>query len=114
MDTLALNYNPSANTDDGSCEYPIDTVSIKDIQENNLFNIHPNPSQGKLIIEVNPDRLAKVLSAKILDLNGRLIKEYDIKSSKQSLNINALSTGVYIVGLIENGTMIDQQKLIKE
>lgn len=114
MDTLALNYNPSANTDDGSCEYPIDTVSIKDIQENNLFNIHPNPSQGKLIIEVNPDRLAKVLSAKILDLNGRLIKEYDIKSSKQSLNINALSAGVYIVGLIENGTMIDQQKLIKE
>ena len=95
MEYNAINYNPNAVLDDGSCDFPVSS---------SLISVYPNPinsasspfniiydqvSNGEIILEV-------------FDIKGRLIskKTFLIPSGRQYINYNidtSISSGIYFL-----------------
>lgn len=78
-----------------------------------LFHIYPNPSGGKVVLEVNPYREGTRLVARILDLNGQVVKEQPVWRSITLLDLTLLHPGIYLVQL-SGGTYSSTVKLILE
>jgi hypothetical protein len=86
---------------DGSFQFsPIRSVRITDYTLTEI-SIYPNPTQGELIIDITSPVRQNVI-IQILDLNGRFIQEQELKSSKNTIDINHLHKGNYIVKYTDN------------
>jgi hypothetical protein len=85
--------------------------------ENNYqspFKIYPNPSTGIINIDFNtyPFESSKELVYKVHDVSGRLIKSESITEDTSEINIESLTSGIYILSLL-NGTNHHNIKFIK-
>ena len=79
----------------------IDDVSLVDkalnIEEPNtyeVFTVYPNPSEGLFYIKSNTN-LNQM--AQLLDLNGRLVQQFNLKGKLNTLELNALQKGIYFL-----------------
>ncbi|MBZ9652456.1 zinc-dependent metalloprotease [Psychroflexus montanilacus] len=109
---------PCENNHDGEVEdYTIhvkSTLSQASFALQNL-RIYPNPSQGKFNVEFFVENSTEV-KLKIFDIRGRSLmnKTYDVFGNfSQELNLNNLSTGVYLMEL-NDGTNNFTKKIIIE
>ena len=68
-DATAINYNPSATDDDGSCDYKI---AVETLHATSL-HIFPNPTTGELTISINNEQLTMNNVVEIYDNVGRLV-----------------------------------------
>ena len=103
-------YSKGAWDEDGSPSIAMDafidqsTLNIDEItsEKNDSFRIFPNPSSDVLqIISLN-----EVLkSIQIYDINGRLILEKNSENLRESLKINQLSKGMYILKINNEKSM---------
>lgn len=75
------------------------------------FEIYPNPSNGEVSIEnMSNIRIDEIL---VCDINGRTVKYLKVNSTRESLNISELKSGVYFLNIIsDEGTVV--KKLIKK
>ena len=71
------------------------TSSVYEIAGNKL-NIYPNPVQQNLFIEF--DGTTK-LNGKIIDIEGRILKEMTIQKGRNIINMNGLAKGVYLLNV---------------
>lgn len=71
--------------------------------------VFPNPTTGKLTIDIknNPD--AKMT---ISDISGRILKEINFSQTVNTINLNYLPDGIYIMSLTDNYEMITR-KIVK-
>lgn len=101
-DMDAMNYNPYANIDDGSCQF----VGLNEVEES-YFRIKPNPNYGifELLIEPN----FNISELKLIDLNGQIIYYNDSFKSNEMFDFSNLKSGVYFIQLDSN----IPQRLIK-
>ena len=80
--------------------------------QNNQFTLYPNPSNNSTFnidfSNINTDHL----SIDIFDIQGKKIVSENNLTNKTSIDISGFNKGVYFIRLIENGIMIDSQKLI--
>jgi len=69
---------------------------------NYIENIYPNPTDDKLIININPDLEIKDLF--FIDFSGKLIKPKSFDRNKNQLDINVtnLIDGIYLIEIITN------------
>ena len=75
------------------------------------INVFPNPAQDYLMIA--GDDLAKGSKALIVDALGKKIKEFQLNSSNNKLDISSLKSGVYFVNVLTAaGVRSKQMKLI--
>ncbi len=74
------------------------------------FSLYPNPA--KHILNIKSNENIKMQYAQIYDLNGKIILKSDIVND--SLNIDSLSTGTYIIMLRDSNGKDYSQKFIKE
>jgi len=84
-------------------------LSIVGVNENNQelsWGIYPNPSSD-IIKLIGADD--KFHSISIINLNGKIVKEFETVSNQ--ININELPSGIYILRLL-NGNHVEQQKFI--
>lgn len=81
-----------------------------DIKENNLdrFSVYPNPSKGILNIKLNGNTDGPT-NLRLYDIQGRDIMSRNNISEMETLNIEHLQSGVYLLS-VENG----QQKATKK
>lgn len=63
---------------------------------------YPNPVADLLTIEID-NKVEQSLSAKLIDINGKLIHTYALSDGINSINLNDLNPGEYIVSVIING-----------
>ena len=75
------------------------------------FYISPNPNNGEF--ELNLSYIGENTTLEILDLNGKLIYRSKLDHKNQSININSISRGVYLMSLIENGNKKTKKLIIK-
>jgi hypothetical protein len=72
------------------------------------LNMWPNPTKGDLNISMPNQKLAQV-NIQVLDVLGRLVKEFNFKDSKTvfntKLSLNNLSKGIYSVKVIRGNKM---------
>ena len=73
----------------------------------NTFTIYPIPNRGSII---TIDVLEEV-NYKLLNTNGQIVKQGNLISGKNELNITNLSTGMYFI-TIRNSNTFQQKKLI--
>jgi hypothetical protein len=88
------------------------TLSVNYFENNELFRIYPNPTNGLLNVRIN-NYVGKV-NIQVIDINGRIVSEYKNEdfNTEKSLNLNNLQSGMYILKV--NGDNINfTQKIIK-
>ena len=101
----------------GNIYFNVENIQSANMLENNdiTFTIYPNPSinnEVSVIYDLNNDSNSSKIH--ITDINGKLVRSYNLKSN--GFNVNKLSltnfnSGVYFVSLI-NGNSIINKKLI--
>jgi hypothetical protein len=118
-DSLALNYNPYATMNDGSCIYndnegfsPDDLAGLE--LELTLF---PNPTNGGMIINAGGLSAAGNIQVDIFSVTGQTIESFTINNSDtfRMLEINASNypAGFYLLNL-SNGDRTKQLSFIKQ
>lgn len=116
-----LNLGRSANSacivrfeaigDNGSSDIGLDNIQITiapnstdvdaSISQNNKLFVYPNPSDGKLCIEIDPELAVKTISIEILDVSGKLIST--IQSYNENLvrfDLSGNKPGIYFIRAI--------------
>jgi len=86
----------------------LNSLSV-DSQIKTITSIYPNPIDQNFKIQFSDNQEVKVL--KIIDINGRLVKQLNPNEINQ-YNISDLKSGVYIL-IIETNELQYQKKLIK-
>ena len=86
----------------------LNSLSV-DSQIKTITSIYPNHIDQNFKIQFNDNQEVKVL--KIIDINGRLVKQLNPNEINQ-YNISDLKSGVYIL-IIETNELQYQKKLIK-
>ena len=96
-DPSAINYNPNATSDDGSCVY--DTTNI---EESSLFEVtlYPNPNNGSFNLNLNRD--INNLKISIFNILGQEVFSENIVNYNATFKKNIdldLVKGTYIVNV---------------
>lgn len=99
--------NSTLNTVEGS------TLAVTSISNSN-FAVYPNPAKNTINIQQNNSASASLAKVEIYDLNGRMVLEKNNVVNEQSINVEKLSTGTYILLLIDSNSKRYTQKIIKE
>ena len=82
------------------------------INDNPFFKIYPNPTTGKIKIEIIEKSPCESYIIKIYDVYGKLIDKYDLTNSLiKELSLNKISKGIYFVN-IKSGIKSYTQKII--
>jgi hypothetical protein len=80
-------------------------------QVKSLFKVYPNPSNGRIQIELS-DKLPKGFTIKLMDLNGKLVYANECHDNLCELNLE-LPAGMYLI-YIESSERSISQKIILE
>lgn len=107
--TITYHYT-FEGSDELTCEFEI-TVSVNSI--NNILNenieIYPNPTSGILNFDFTD---AQVRSIEILDLCGKVVREFNSNSDQLKIDLSELAKGSYFVKIkTENNTTIAKVNL---
>jgi len=79
----------------------LETVGVSDFQTENLsFTVYPNPTFDLVYISVQADN--QPINVQLYDLSGRLLLQKTIYSGANTLDVNNLSAGCYILKLSHN------------
>lgn len=93
-----------------SCEYVYVWTSIEQQENENLFSVHPNPTNGSFTVE-----LANMSNLKIVikDNLGQVISQ-KVFSNKTNIDLSEFQSGIYFVSLFKNNQRIGTRKVIKK
>jgi hypothetical protein len=80
--------------------------------ENFVFTMYPNPVKNIINISINTANPVEFISAEIYDLTGRRVQATSVQN--QSVNVDLLPTGTYILQLTDSNNENYSQKFIKE
>ena len=91
-------------------------VKISDNLQETSLGLYPNPSSGKITINLELPRSADA-NLNIYDLSGRLMKSithqmYPSGYSQEFFDVSDLSNGLYICILELNGKIVSRQKVV--
>ena len=109
FDTIIINHDQYSYTKTYFLSR-LQSEVIHPINYPETFEIYPNPTQGSLTINFNPDN--KNVSIEIYDIQGKLIMNTDLTNYSNNINISSLSKGLYIVKLKTDSNTICR-KIIK-
>ncbi len=83
--------------------------SVKENNQVNLISIFPNPVTGSLSLNTDGSKI----NVKVVDLNGRVLRENAIQTKNFELDVSDLSEGIYFLQL-QMDKIIQTTKFIKE
>ena len=85
------------------------TASIKDTVLNDLINVYYNSDMSTL--DVNIESAKENLAYRIFNISGRLSGDGYLSKGKNELNCEALSSGLYILDVVDNST---RERIVKK
>ena len=93
----------------------IGSVATEEPKQNKGFDVFPNPTSGKITILLKEGMKCK--NIKITNISGQILyqpSQFNQQENRIELNLNSLSTGLYIIELIDENGMRHLQKFVKE
>ena len=92
-------------------------VNITSLEENSFNNkvaIYPNPAIEKTSINFESALNYKQQKIEVYNITGKLVKEMTVNHGATNIEMNTedLTSGIYFVNLIANGTRVASKKLI--
>ena len=94
----------------GSGDFSDQAMDVMDL-DSKSFDVYPNPTEGML--NINLAGYGNNTNVKILDINGRVIENFNMEENHKALNIERYNTGIYLI-VIEGDNKIDSKRFIKE
>jgi hypothetical protein len=82
------------------------TTSITEQQQENGFQIYPNPLNGKFVVEASG-----LLS--VYDMMGEKVFEEKVVTEKTEININNHPNGIYFVAVRDGKNNLVVRKIVK-
>lgn len=121
MDPEALNYNPNATVEDGSCLYNGGFGGIFDEFVNPEldfdFDFYPNPFEFEVQIVLNDLNPAKDVVLEVFDGLGRHVLALNCGSDqthvRRTLDLSDLENGMYLIRIM-NGDKTITERIIKQ
>ena len=83
-----------------------------DAFESSVFTVYPNPVKNTINIAINTANPVEFVSAQVYDLSGRMVHQTPVNN--QTVAVNHLAKGTYILMLRDNNGKDYSQKFIKE
>jgi hypothetical protein len=87
------------------------TTHIYEFNNENIFNLFPNPSDGLFTIKCNL-KAESLASIKIYNILGKKIEEQEFNSNELQIDGRNLTDGIYFLQLCINGKIAKSEKLI--
>lgn len=84
--------------------------AVPAVQASNMFSVYPNPARDALFIVRDKDIAG---TARISDVNGRIVMERLLDEKIECLDISTLPAGVYMIGL-KTDYMIQSVKFVRD
>lgn len=99
--------------------YFIDDVSVVDVdslvgigeKEREWMSIYPNPTRGHFTIKTEQGNGGTL---RLLDMAGQEVLSVALQSSRQSIAIESIPAGIYVVVLEQQGVVIGRRKVMVE
>lgn len=112
MDPIAVNFNQLANFDNGSCMY--DTVlSVGNVLDAGIgLGVYPNPNEGNFTILYQLPQTMPGAMITITDLLGKEVMQIKIENKQGKLAVQALPKGVYLYALVYQGRLVKPGKMV--
>ena len=112
----ALNYDPEATVNNGSCQVDIGLVEDFNLIEN--FDLYPNPANDEIVMELELENGIEALRYDIMDVTGKTISRNSIESNtlniRERIDINQLERGVYFINLMTDQGYLTSKKFVKQ
>ena len=105
--TVTLTVSNDCGTDSTSVSVQ-STVGVKDLENESLISIYPNPSKGKFVITVSQEMNDVPLA--IFTVDGKLIFEMTFSGKETQIDLSNHSAGMYFMQLGK----VKLVKLVKE
>ncbi|MEN9333759.1 MAG: hypothetical protein RLY35_939 [Bacteroidota bacterium] len=113
MDSTALNYSADATEDDGSCMYNDNNPQGENPGMNLLeanVKLYPNPATT--VLNINLEHFDSInLQYTIRSVDGKLLEQGRLNANQwnQSLDIQGLASGVYLLEIKNNEAILTQR-----
>ena len=108
---IYINNNATGCDDRNTFQNIITSLSTH--TKDSLFKFYPNPSEGLLILQVNPTHIPSQLL--IYNLVGNPMADYEITTMKKVIDVSDFSPGIYLMILqIDHIRQIIVKRLLKE
>ncbi len=105
--TVTLTVSNDCGTDSTSINIQ-STVGVKDLEDENVISVYPNPSKGKYVITVSQEMNDVPLA--IFTVDGKLIFEMTFNGKETQIDLSNHSAGMYFMQLGK----VKLVKLVKE
>ncbi len=83
-------------------------------QSISLFKLYPNPANQSVTIQFVAEETYSAMQMMVYDITGKVVITQTVKDNLETININNLTSGMYLVTMVADGKVIGKQKLIKE
>lgn len=94
-----------------NCSTPVHVFQTYDVDlQTKIIDLYPNPTNSLLYLENLPINS----SVKLYNLDGKLLLQKQFKEEKASLDLSALSKGVYLLEIWNSKGESDFRKVVKE
>jgi len=119
LSTISLDSTLITRTDGYFLKAPIDSlmVSVNQISSKNIntdyFNYFPNPANSQINISLK-NISNQQIQIIITDIFGQevLVNTIYPENSKINIDINKLKSGIYFISLLENGRLLQTEKVV--
>jgi hypothetical protein len=93
----------------------LDPFAINELGTNNVFDLHPNPTEGDVIVDLSSFG-ANNLDLSVYDISGKEVFSKKITgnnmTNEENLDLGFLEAGTYIVTILNNNTVYHQKMIV--
>jgi len=92
-----------------------DLMAINDLKDiSNLISIYPNPASDNFEVMTDAIDISNLLTLKIYNFTGQIVKSEMLSQKRQSVNISNLSNGVYFVEFMSDKRTIGKRLIVRK
>ncbi|MBR9915958.1 MAG: T9SS type A sorting domain-containing protein, partial [Algicola sp.] len=73
-------------------------LSVSEFDFSSVLSVYPNPTNGVFAIEIG-ESIANDINLKVISITGKLVKEVTLGTGVNTVDINGLASGLYILNL---------------
>jgi hypothetical protein len=96
------------------CADGFDTGINEFVNQTPYFKLYPNPANQSVTVQFVTEEAYSAMQMMVYDITGKVIITQTVKDNLETININNLTSGMYLVTMVADGKVIGKRKLIKE